>query len=85
MIDLLLKDFKPRSALVTKVSTPSRARFPVVDAHNHLGYWDPYIFQDGGDPGWTVRDAAATSPMDELNIRRVVNLMAVGVTSCRRI
>jgi predicted TIM-barrel fold metal-dependent hydrolase len=73
--DLLLKDFKPRSALVTKDSTPQRARFPVVDAHNHLGYWDPYIFQDGGPPGWTVKDVAATvGMMDELNIRCVVDL-----------
>ncbi len=73
--DLLLKDFKPRSALVTKDNTPSRARFPVVDAHNHLGYWDPFIFQDGGDPGWTVKDVRATvAMMDELNIRCVVDL-----------
>lgn len=73
--DLLLKDFKPRSALVTKDSTPTRARFPVVDAHNHLGYWDPYIFQDGGDPGWTVKDVPATvAMMDELNIRCIVDL-----------
>lgn len=73
--DLLLKDFKPRSALVTKDSTPTRARFPVVDAHNHLGFWDPYIFQDGGDPGWTVKDVSASvDMMDELNIRSVVNL-----------
>ena len=38
--DLLLKDFKPRSALVTEDNTPESARFPVVDAHNHLGYWE---------------------------------------------
>ncbi len=73
--DLLLKDFRPRSVLNTKDSTPQRARFPVVDVHNHLGYWDPYIFQDGGPPGWTVKDVAATvSMMDELNIRCIVNL-----------
>lgn len=73
--DLLLKDFKPRSALVTKDSTPQRARFPVVDAHNHLGYWDPYIFQDGGPPGWTVKDVGATvRMMDELNICCIVDL-----------
>lgn len=73
--DLLLKDFKPRSALVTEDNTPKRARFPVVDAHNHLGYWDPYVFQDGAPPGWTVKDIPATiALMDELNIQCVVNL-----------
>ena len=73
--DLLLKDFKPRSALVTEDNTPERARFPVVDAHNHLGYWDPYIFQDGSPPGWTVQDIPATVDlMDELNVKCVVNL-----------
>lgn len=73
--DLLLKDFKPRPALVTKESTPERASFPVVDVHNHLGYWDPYIFQDGGAPGWTVKDVAATiALMDELNIRCIIDL-----------
>ena len=73
--DLLLKDFNPRSALVTEDNTPKSARFPVVDAHNHLGYWDPYIFQDGGSPGWTVKDVqAAVALMDELNIQCVVNL-----------
>jgi predicted TIM-barrel fold metal-dependent hydrolase len=73
--DLLLKDFKPRSALVTEDNTPESARFPVVDAHNHLGYWDPYIFQDGAPPGWTVKDVPATVDlMDELNVKCVVNL-----------
>ena len=77
MIDhnLRLKDFRPRSALVTKDSTPARARFPVVDAHNHLGYWDPYVFEPGHDPGWTVKDVAATiTMMDDLNIRCMVDL-----------
>ena len=34
--DLLLKDFKPRSSLVTKDHTPQRARYPVVDASNEV-------------------------------------------------
>ena len=33
---LLLRDYKPRTALVTEDHTPQRARFPQVDAHNHL-------------------------------------------------
>lgn len=31
-----LEDFRPRSALVTRVTPIDRPRFPVIDAHNHL-------------------------------------------------
>jgi predicted TIM-barrel fold metal-dependent hydrolase len=41
---MLLKDFKPRSKLVTKTTLVEKPKFPVVDAHNHLA--DPF----GG--GW---------------------------------
>ena len=42
---LLLSQYKPRSALVTKVTYVQSPRFPVIDAHNHLaepfgGGWD---------------------------------------------
>jgi predicted TIM-barrel fold metal-dependent hydrolase len=37
MNDLRLKDFKPRSRLVVKETPVDGPRFPVVDAHNHLG------------------------------------------------
>jgi predicted TIM-barrel fold metal-dependent hydrolase len=36
MRDLLVKEFKPKSLLNLGDNTPSRARFPVIDAHNHL-------------------------------------------------
>jgi len=32
-----LTDFKPKSQLVTKVTLVDKPRFPVIDAHNHLG------------------------------------------------
>ncbi len=32
-----LTDYRPRSALVTKITPILQPRFPVVDAHNHLG------------------------------------------------
>jgi len=40
--DLLLKDFNPTSQLVTKQFIVQQARFPVIDAHNHLSFdkWD---------------------------------------------
>ena len=73
MEELLLKDFKPRPALVTEEHIPQRARFPVVDFHNHLGYWEQGV--QGAPPGWTVKDVnQAVQLMDEMNIRVVVNL-----------
>ena len=33
---LLLRDFQPRTALVTEDHIPQRARYPVIDCHNHL-------------------------------------------------
>jgi predicted TIM-barrel fold metal-dependent hydrolase len=36
MKDLLVKEFKPKSLLNLPDNTPQRARFPVIDAHNHL-------------------------------------------------
>jgi predicted TIM-barrel fold metal-dependent hydrolase len=34
---MLLKDFHPRPALVTKTTPVLQPRYPVIDAHNHLG------------------------------------------------
>ena len=47
-----LKDFRPQSKLVTKTTLVHRPKFPVVDAHNHLG--NPF----GG--GWDKK------PLNEL-------------------
>ena len=70
--DLLLKDFEPRTALVTDDHTPERARFPAVDAHNHLGRVEnltpDQIEEKLADP------AATVALMDELNVHCVVNL-----------
>ncbi len=49
---MLLRDYKPRSALSTKTTPILRPKFAVIDAHNHLG--DPF----GG--GWDKK------PIDEL-------------------
>lgn len=35
---MLLQDFRPTSKLVTKSTLIEKPRFPVIDAHNHLGY-----------------------------------------------
>lgn len=49
---MLLQNFRPRSKLVTKTTLVETPRFPVIDAHNHLG--DPF----GG--GWDKK------PLSEL-------------------
>ncbi len=36
MADVLLKDYRPECLLKVAEHTPRQARFPVVDAHNHL-------------------------------------------------
>jgi len=59
--DLLLKDFDPRTALVTEDHTPDRARLPVIDAHNHL--------RRALD-----KPAELVTLMDTLNIRAIVDL-----------
>jgi len=74
--DLLLKDFRPHSALQLEEHVPERAKFPVIDAHNHLGYHDfiilPFYY---GQKGWLMPDIEkGIELMDELNIRVVVNL-----------
>jgi predicted TIM-barrel fold metal-dependent hydrolase len=49
---MLLESYRPRSCLVSKSTPVIKPRFPVVDAHNHLGE------EFGG--GWTQR------PVEEL-------------------
>ncbi len=65
--ELLLTDYCPRPALVTADHTPSRPRFPAIDAHNHLGA----AFGDGWDgrPLTELLDR-----MDEAGIEALVDL-----------
>ena len=34
---MLLEDYRPRSQLIAKTALVEKPRFPVIDAHNHLG------------------------------------------------
>jgi predicted TIM-barrel fold metal-dependent hydrolase len=74
--DLLLKDYLPRPAVVTRDRTPMRARVSAVDAHNHLGLRGWTSVQ--GDPGltvWSIADVPAlVRMMDELNLTAIFNL-----------
>jgi predicted TIM-barrel fold metal-dependent hydrolase len=64
--DLKLRDWQPRSMLVTKTTIVEKPRFPVVDAHNHLG---------GGKARLTPAVVARyLREMDAAGIRTVVNL-----------
>lgn len=64
---MLLKDFRPQSKLVAKTTLVDRPRFPIVDAHNHLG--EPF----GG--GWDKRSLSELLDLlDEAGVTRYVDL-----------
>jgi hypothetical protein len=64
---MLLKDFRPQSKLVTKITQLDRPRFPVVDAHNHLA--DPF----GG--GWDHKPLSELlDRLDEAGVTHYVDL-----------
>jgi predicted TIM-barrel fold metal-dependent hydrolase len=67
MVDrIYIEDFQPRSELVVPQHKVPRAKFPVVDAHNHISY--PGF-------GWEKRDMAQiVGELDFLNVATVVNL-----------
>jgi hypothetical protein len=62
-----LEEFRPRPALVTKVTRVDRPKFPVFDAHNHLG--DTF----GG--GWIHRTLPQIlDAMDEAGVTHLLDL-----------
>ena len=64
---LLLSDYVPRSRLRVPVHPVDRPRYPVVDAHNHLGS----VFA-GDWPARPVEDLVAV--LDESGVERVVDM-----------
>ncbi len=67
MADLPLREFKPRSQLVTKQTPIQSPRYPVVDAHNHLDD------QFGG--GWIHRPVQELlDVLDQAHIIHLVDL-----------
>ena len=70
-VDLRLSDFHPRSCLQTPVHRVERARFPVIDYHNHL---------DSVEPGDVLR------VMDACGVEKIVNItMKTGDAALRMI
>ncbi len=64
--ELKLRDWEPKSMLVTKTTIVEKPRFPVTDIHNHLG---------GGKQTLTPeRVQKYLTEMDEAGVRTVVNL-----------
>ncbi len=64
---MLLNDYVPRSRLVTKTTEVLRPRFPVIDAHNHLGE------EFGGN--WIHRPLAELlDRLDEAGVVQLVDL-----------
>jgi predicted TIM-barrel fold metal-dependent hydrolase len=64
---MLLADFRPKSKLVTGITPVNRPRFPVIDAHNHLG--EPF----GG--GWDQKPLQELlDRLDEAGVIQYVDL-----------
>jgi predicted TIM-barrel fold metal-dependent hydrolase len=64
---MLLENFRPQSKLVTKTTLVSRPKYPVIDAHNHLG--EPF----GG--GWDQKPLdELLALLDEANVTHYVDL-----------
>ena len=65
--DLPLREFRPVSKLRIAAHEVPRARFPAIDAHNHLGRWLT--------EGWSTPDVGELlATMDASNVRTIVNL-----------
>ena len=64
---MLLENFRPQSKLVTKTTLVDKPKFPVIDAHNHLG--DPF----GG--GWDKKPLSELLDLlDEAGVTHYVDL-----------
>lgn len=64
--ELKLRDWEPKSMLVTKTTIVEKPRFPVTDIHNHLGGGKKYLTPE--------RVQKYLTEMDEAGVRTVVNL-----------
>ena len=63
---LKLREWQPRSMLVTKATAVDRPMFPAIDVHNHLGAGRQHLTPE--------RVAGYLEEMNEAGVRTVVNL-----------
>lgn len=69
-LDLLLRDYAPRTVLRLPDTTPEQPKFPVIDAHNHLGTaFGPF---SGDWPNRPVTELVET--MDACGVSLMVDL-----------
>jgi predicted TIM-barrel fold metal-dependent hydrolase len=66
MDDLLLKDYAPRSVLVTEEHIVRKPKFPAVDAHNHHRFW--------GQEGQPPDVGRLVELMDDCGIQAIADL-----------
>jgi predicted TIM-barrel fold metal-dependent hydrolase len=64
--ELKLRDWEPRSMMVTKTTVVEKPMFPVIDIHNHLGGGKAFLTPE--------RVRRYLTEMDEAGVRTVVNL-----------
>ena len=64
--ELKLRDWEPKSMMVTKTTVVEKPMFPAIDIHNHLGR--------GKDTVTAERVKRYLAQMDEAGVRAVVNL-----------
>jgi predicted TIM-barrel fold metal-dependent hydrolase len=64
--ELKLREWEPKSMLVTKTTVVEKPRFPVIDIHNHLGGGKQFLTPE--------RVQRYLTEMDEAGVRTVVNL-----------
>lgn len=76
--DLLLRDFKPQSMLHVPVHNVQRARFPVIDVHNHVN-------DARGAGGEHIPPARLVEIMDHCNIQKIVILTGKWGESLQRV
>src|SRR6516164_10263741 len=64
--ELKLRDWEPRSMMVTKTTVVEKPMFPVIDMHNHLGGGKEFLTTD--------RVKQYLAEMNDAGVRTVVNL-----------
>ena len=64
--DLILREYHPKSMLVTEYHVPQKSKFPAIDVHNHLG--------NVGGSRASIDPAVFIKEMDAAGVAQCVNL-----------